>query len=371
MTILLIQPWFTAIGHPAQSLLNLAEALRHDDRLEYLVSFQKKSKFFQESYRRLSALGQATYFTVDTQVGASNTARSLLWLLINRLQGKRYHRIFFLDESLLTLALLWPIISTLYPVDRLGVLHLFGPESIVKRRIANFLVGNFIKRREVKMYLRTEEMASAWREAYPEILYHKIEVLPSLEIPDEPCVKRTKVHQEEIAFGIIGQIRIGKSIEWLVPLFEQNVSLGRLTVAGEFNTQDTEKQLSVLSRFEGFRHCFMTEEELLKAVVQQDYLLMLYDHWDKRMESAVLYLAARANCPVIVYGDSWCGRMVREFGCGIIAPSERKNAAEFLAAVPRPGSEAYDALVTGILAFRQAYSSQTLRGRVIKEFFGE
>lgn len=132
----------------------------------------------------------------------------------------------------------------------------------------------------------------------------------------------------------------------------------------------TREKLSVLREFDGFINCFMAESDMLELAAGQDYLLMLYDEWDKRMESAVLYLAARVNRPVVVYGDSWCGRMVREFGYGVVAPVDREEAVDFLRRVPLPGSAEYAGLLKGMDAFRQAYSVKSLRGKVIQELLG-
>jgi hypothetical protein len=48
------------------------------------------------------------------------------------------------------------------------------------------------------------------------------------------------------------------------------------------------------------------------------------------MESAVLYLAARVNRPIVVYGDSWCGKMVKELRCGVVAPVDHEEIVELL-----------------------------------------
>ena len=68
-----------------------------------------------------------------------------------------------------------------------------------------------------------------------------------------------------------------------------------------------------------------------KRSAGQDYLLMLYEVWDKGMErAAVLYLAARVNRPIVVYGDSWCGKMVKELRCGVVAPVDHEEIVELL-----------------------------------------
>jgi hypothetical protein len=68
-------------------------------------------------------------------------------------------------------------------------------------------------------------------------------------------------------------------------------------------------RLSALLDFEGFLEKYLSEEDLIHIASEQDYLFMLYDNWDHRMEGAVMFLAARVNKPVIVYKkirvDAW------------------------------------------------------------------
>lgn len=373
MKLLIIQPWFTAIGHPAQSLLNLATSIGKDERVDYLVSRSQEPGIFFNSMVQLKAWGVVETFIAETPTGESNTTGALWKLLRMRLKGRKYQRILFFDESLYILALLWPLFSKLYPVQRLGVLHLFGPNlgGGRRNRWARFIIGRFLRRPEVRFYLRTEELAQSWLDAYKDTAGRiSIRTLPSLEIPDGPAYQHALVPTEQVRFGVIGQIRPGKGLDWLVPAFQNNIALGQLTVAGEFNMPQTREQLSFLFGFEGFINCFMSESDMLVRAAAQDYLLMLYDVWDKRMESAVLYLAARVNRPVIVYGDSWSGRMVSEFGCGLVAPIEHKEAVDMFRRVPRPGSAEYAELLKGMDAFRQAYSVKSLRGKVIQELLG-
>jgi hypothetical protein len=370
MKLLIIQPWFSAIGHPAQSLVNMASAIGRDERVDYLVSENAEAGFCLESMERLRAWGKVESFAVTTPTGHSNTLRALLRLWRMRLKGRQYQRIFFFDESLAVLTLLWPLLSLRFSVERLGVLHLFGPRLGIRNWVARFVIGRFLKRPEVRLYLRTEELAQAWCETYKTVAGGQIGYLPSLEIPDDEPQQYPARSTDTLAFGIIGQVRVGKGIDWLVPVFQNNAALGKLTVAGDFNKPQTREQLSVLSGFDGFISRFMSESDMLERAAGQDYLLMLYDVWDKRMESAVLYLAARVNRPVVVYGDSWCGRMVREFGCGVIAPVGREETVDLLRRIPRPGSAEYARLLKGMAEFRQAHSVKSLRGKVIQELLG-
>jgi glycosyltransferase involved in cell wall biosynthesis len=218
-------------------------------------------------------------------------------------------------------------------------------------------------RPEVRLFLRTEELAASWRAFLPEVAAH-IGVLPSLEL-FETTAPSGPEPASRVRFGVFGQLRPGKSLEWLVPLFRQHPEAGVLNVAGTFNTAAHRESLSVLKGFDGFVDRYLAEEELLARAAGQDYFLVLYDQWDARMEAANIFLAARAGRPVIVYDAGWCGRMVRDFGCGIaVAPGVRPTH-EWFRALPRPGDERYAALLAGMEAFRVAHSGPAIRRRFL------
>lgn len=373
MKLLIIQPWFGAIGHPAQSLINMASAIGKDERVDYLVSMNSESALCLNSMQRLKTWGKVHGFLVKTFMGRNNTLRACLALWRLRIKGSRYQRIFFFDSSFPMLALVWPIFARIYPVERISMLHLQGPEVYNSSSwLTKLIIKRFLMRPEMRLYSRTEELAQAWTVAYKDIAGRiRISTLPSLEIPDGPEYQHASVPTNQVRFGVIGQVRPGKALDWLVPTFQKYPDIGKLTVAGEYASRESHVQLSFLDQFEGFVNRFMSEEEMLKLASMQDYLLMLYDgSWDKRMESAVLYLAARVNRPVVVYGDSWNGRMVREFGCGVVAPVGHEKTVDLLRRVPRPGSSEYVRLLDGIMAFRKAHSVESLRAVVMQELLG-
>lgn len=373
MKLLIIEPWFGAIGHPAQSLINMASAIGKDERVEYLVSMNSGSELCEDSMQRLKAWGKVHGFPAQTFIGRSNTLRAFWALCLLRIKGSRYQHIFFFDSTLPVLALLWPIFARICSVERISVLHLHGPELVEDSSWKSRLITKrFLMRSDVRFYLRTEELALAWTNVYKDVARKgTISTLPSLEIPDGPVYEHVSEVKGQVRFGVIGQIRPGKGLDWLVPVFQQNPDIGKLTVAGEYASPASHAQLSFLDRFEGFVQCFMSEDEMLERASKQDYLLMLYDgSWDKRMESAVLYLAARVNRPVVVYGDSWSGRMVREFGCGVIAPVDREQTAECLRNIPHPGSVEYAKLLDGVAAFRKAHSVASLRPVLMRTLLG-
>ncbi len=174
-----------------------------------------------------------------------------------------------------------------------------------------------------------------------------------------------------LRFGVVGQVRPGKSLEWLVPLFMAHPEIGVLQIAGTFTNPAHGERLSFLTNYPQFQNRFLTEEDLLRTAAQQDYMLALYDDWDARMEAATVHLAARVGKPVIVYDEGWPGRMIREFGCGLAVARNKRPNAHFFSTLPRPGQGQYQALIDGVERFRAAHGRGPSRDLLVKKLFDE
>ena len=234
MRLLIIQPWFTGVGHPAQSLINTASALGTDEPVDYLISQDHALGASVNPKEHLCAFGSVYCFDVGKPTASVNTALALWGIFKLRLAGHRYKRIFFFDATLPVLALLWPVTYLFLGVERISVLHLHGPELLSQSWLKRLTIKRFLMRGDVRLYLRTEELSLAWGEAYANISKTKIRHLPSLEIPDGYRDNGSSKSSEQIKFGLIGQIRVGKGIDWLVPVFRETPTIGKLLVAGAF-----------------------------------------------------------------------------------------------------------------------------------------
>ena len=58
--------------------------------------------------------------------------------------------------------------------------------------------------------------------------------------------------------------------------------------------------------------------------------------------------------------------IIREFGNGIIVSSGITNFDQFLSNVPRPGTSAYNDLISGVNGFRNAHSGTAVRDAFLK-----
>lgn len=365
--LLIVQPWFTAIGHPAQSLLNTASVLGVDDQISYLISREGGDNLFTGLVEQLGQYGRVETFSVPSSSIRTCTLLSLLALLRLR-SDKKFESILFLDAHLVLLAFFWRWVAWLLRAEELSVIYLMGPEKISSHWLARKAICSFLSRPDTKLLLRTEELAEAWRSAFPATVKNKIDVLPSLELVSIASTPDSPPPANKLEFGILGQIRPGKSIERLVPLFTQSPDIGRLTVAGTFINQQHEEILAVLRSYPNFINRYLKEEELVMLAGKQHYLLMLYDNWDERMEAATLYLAGRVGRPVIVRGGGWCGRMVKTYSCGVLC-ERGDETADFFRSLPCPGEDEYTALLAGMARFREEHSGAAWRQAFLDKIF--
>ncbi len=356
--IIIVQPWFSAAGHPAQSLINLAKIIGNYNGITYLISIMSGNHSKEEASRKLRQLGEVVDYPVNTPSIREGTLKALTSLREMFRAKQSIDSVFFLDAHLVLLSALWSFYAH-KNIKYLGVVYLMGPERVTRYNFIKYLIARFLRRKEVVLFLRTDELVTDWKKAFPNA---RIKCLPSLEIPfEEKLIVGDILPSKMVRLGVIGQIRTGKSLEWLVPLFKKNPSLGKLTVTGAFSQPVEQSLQHLLKDFDGFKEEFLQEHELLRVASEQDYLLMLYDNWDSRMEGAVMFLAARVNRPVIVYDKGWCGRMVNTYNNGLCAPENHELFTDFIHNIPRNTSDEYQKLLDGVAKFRQAHSGNAVR----------
>ncbi len=370
MKVLIVQPWFTAIGHPAQSVLNVARMLGTGPDVGYLIA-DPGVGMFAATATELKRFAPVTRFNSRGASLRTGTLMSLPAVARTVRAQSALKQVFFLDAHLVALAAGWPLFSRSARGVAVSAVYLGGPERIASHALARALVSRFLSSPGRRLFLRTEELRRAWCEAFMEIPADQIATLPSLELIDAFNGPPLEREDHTIRFGVIGQVRPGKSLEWLVPLFSMHPEIGLLQVAGTFTNPAHQARLAFLSSYAHFQNRFLTEDELLGAAARQDYLLALYDDWDARMEAATLHLAARVGKPVIVYDEGWPGRMVREFGCGLAVSRDGRPDEHYFMNLPRPGQQRYQAMIDGVERFRAAHNGVASRDVLVRKLFDE
>lgn len=367
--LVIAEPWFTLRGHPAQSLLNTARTLGRRDDVVYVISHDPARSDLLPISQELRKYGTVRQFPAAGSAAVSTVRALRLAGSIARGQ-KQPVSVFFLDAHLLALAIATPLFALLHRgVSGICALGLVGPEAIAGASSwRKAVLHRWLARQEVRLYLRTNELAAAWRLAFSAAPEH-IGTLPSLEIPPGESVPASRP-EGPTKFGVLGQIRVGKGLEWLVPLFIAHPALGELHISGNFFNATQRESLPMVAQFSGFCERFVRDEELVPTAAAVDYLLVLYDEWDPRLEAATFFLAARAGRPVICYDSGWCGRMIAEYGCGIAVSTGTRPDAAFFSALPARHSPEYERLLQGSGRFRHAHAAETQRGEFLRKVSG-
>ena len=154
--IVIAQPWFSANGHPAQSLINLAKIIGRQSNIIYLVSDMLGNKPIEKAKNEIKKLGEVQSFVVNSPSVREGTLKVLNALKKLLVLKPTINTVFFLDAHLVLLSLLWPFFCS-KNIKKLGVVYLLGPEKIARYFFIKHLIGHFLKRKEVLLFLRTNE----------------------------------------------------------------------------------------------------------------------------------------------------------------------------------------------------------------------
>jgi glycosyltransferase involved in cell wall biosynthesis len=378
MQYFLVQPWFVSPGHPAQSLLRTYRSISPLVDVKSLV-FLPKDINLDPYLLELIELCSADIILPDSSwehklfgTLAAGTFSSIRYLEQYRNEGKEL-KVFFLDANLYVLSMFLNIQTIKF--DRLDVLCMVGPE-FYQRTWPEYLskwllVKKLFDLPYFHLHLRTEDLAHDWKKLFPHI-GSRIGYLPSLELQNSEFTNKTVVSGKinivlERKFLIVGQIRPQKSVLKLFNLFYSYPSMGKLTIAGKIVENSLQSMLSsrtvenvtILDRF-------LTELEIKKLFLSANYNLMLYENWDQRMESAMLFESIKYGCPVVAYRGGWLGTKIVQEGLGWVISRNKTDFELFegIQQLPSPCSNEYNQVLINLEKCHQKWSSEDL----VKEF---
>jgi hypothetical protein len=101
--IVIVQPWFAAVGHPAQSLINLAKTMGNQNQVIYLISVMSGNASVEEARSKLKVLGNVVDCSVKTPSIREGTLKTL-----------RYLKKLLASEASLDRVFFWMLISYCY-----------------------------------------------------------------------------------------------------------------------------------------------------------------------------------------------------------------------------------------------------------------
>jgi glycosyltransferase involved in cell wall biosynthesis len=368
MKYLLLQPWFSAPGHPAQSLIRTYRAIYDYIQPEVIVYKSHTDHHTQilEEYIYESNASTITDWRLQKvfkDLLAAGTVALVIYI------SKHYNNpqnlsIFFLDSNLYILS----FILSLYPIkpQRLNVLCMVAPDFYQRNKFSSltkwFLVKKLFSLPFFYLYLRTPELAKAWQEELPEYA-DKIQYLPSLELYGSKFHHTSKISNacQIKKFVVAGQIRPQKSVDILFTLFDNcQLNIGYLKIAGKIVDSALSHKLSQK------KSCnvtiidqFLSEDQMKDILSDCHYNLMLYtDDWDNRMESSMLFESMKYGCPIIAFEGGWLGNTVQKEKIGwTIRREQIGELSNILANLPHPATDEYQAILDNLNRSHNIWSS--------------
>lgn len=369
----LVQPWFSDAGHPSASLLRLSENFNEAKVFHQVLVYsvpKQHSAWQNEILKKLQATSFSAHALLQKLLGTLATGSMVTARHVCKLPKSA--KIVYLDANLYVLSVALSIFR--FRQHSIHVVLLQSPESYQAGWVGRLFkwpwVVRYMRRGNAHVILRTQELASAWREVFPKYS-QRIHVIEHMDMLGQSIVENntspSAQHLDESRFLVAGQIRPEKSIERLLDVFKQYPKVGRLEVLGAC------RDARLLGLFHGLpshievQNKYVSDVELAEAFERSDYQLMLYCDWDHRMESAMLYHSVLQGCPLICYQEGWLGRMVGEHRLGwIIKQGSLETIAEQLLSLPSPGEDAYLQRQENLRTFYEQYGSLVHMDQLLK-----
>ena len=340
--ILFIQPYYFSGGHPFQSFNNLILNLLKYNNYDFLVSINNhiKEKNFKNNFNIIKKKKKIFTFNSSSKTNSnSNVYKAFLKTFIMR---KKYDVFFYYDVNLNITSFLYVLFNIFFKKKIIIIYVLFGPEKIFQSKIRLYFIKLFLKLNNTKILTRTAEIEKSWRKSFNNFKW-KINNIPPIDFPKINKLKN--LNKGSLKFGSVGQIRFGKSLEFLNSFFVKNKKYDFSIIGGYANKQTKENFSFLEKKFLISNETFLNFKKIIRAASKLDYIILLYDKFfDKRNEVSTLYLAAKLGIPIICFkNNSWLYKQLKIFKCGYSIKS-LKEFSNF----PTRNSKKYRSYIRGL-----------------------
>ena len=344
--ILIIQPFYFYGGHYFQTFNNLINNLSSFNNYEFLVSINNhiKDKVFLNDFKRLNKKNKIHTFDSHQKSDSKiNVVKSLIKVINLR---KKFDAFFFFDTNIFILSYLLFFLNFFFNNKKLNIYIYYGPEILNKSKVKLFFFKQLLSNKKINIFLRTKELENSCKKKLPNYK-KKFRYLNSFDFPSLENFRKKK--NKKIFFGSVGQVRDGKSLDFLNSFFKKNYKYN-FKIIGGFANQTIKSKFKYLDKkFIRFKN-FFSFKEIVRETKKLDYMILLYDDsFDNRNEVSTFFLAAKLKIPVICFKKkSWLSKIVKKYKCGITIKdySEFKN-------FPKVNSKKYTLFKKGLQKYEK------------------
>ena len=348
---LFIEPFYFYNGHYFGLFNNLVNNLSHRKNVSFLVSVNNKINNFIFKKGLNNIKKKADVLTFNS-VKKSDSNWNVLNAFIKVIKlNKKFDIFYFQDANIPIVSLLylsfWPILYN----KKLTIYVFYGPEVFNKSFLKRILVKIFLSFKNNKIFTRTKHHSAAWQN-----YFSNKKNISYLDCYDFPNIDLNLKKTGKLKCGVIGQIRLGKSIEYLHNYFANNKNEGIFYIIGNFTDNRARNNFKFLNKKFVFTENFHSSNKISKVSSSLDYICLLYDvFFDYRQEVSTLFLAARLRSPVICFNKKgWLLEQVKKYNCGIIL----KSINDFKK-LPKRNSKKYKSLIKGLKKFDLAKTGKS------------
>jgi len=328
--VLFIQPYYFYGGHYFQAFNHLIKNLHKYENYDFMVSVNKKinNQSFENDFKKINEYKKIyTFKSSKNTMSVFNVVKAFFKCVLMR---KKIDIFFYYEADIFALSCLYFFFPFLFN-NKETIVYTFYSSAFLKRRrnenINIFFIKNFLKRKGVKFYSRSIEHRDSWRESISGC-DDKINIIPSLDYPPEEIKKVNKTRDGKLKFGSVGQIRLGKSLDFLNDYFLKNNQY-EFFILGGYADKRAEENLGFINEKFIEKKKFLEFDYITEKSSQLDYLVLLYDDYlDINTEVSSFFLAVRLRTPIICFPtNNWLRKVFSKYKSGIMINSleEFKN----------------------------------------------
>lgn len=333
--ILFIQPYYFYVGHYYSVFTHLINNLKKFKHYNFLVSIDYENKIFLKEFSRINKYKKIYSFASGKKiVGSKNIFKSFLMMI--KLRNK-FDIFFYYDVDIYILSIFYFFSSFLFKNKKIIVFLAFPPFKLdkgLKSKIAKLFINNMIKNKN-QLYLRTKTHSKIWIKTLNSNKYN----IKTLKGIDYPCIGEYKKKKNgRPKFGVVGQIREGKSLKFLNKYFTKNKHLS-FSIIGGFPNSQAKKNFSFLNKKFLSKKNSLSFNEIAQKTKKLDYIICLYEdrYPDLDSELGTFFLAAKLKIPIIFFKKhTWLRRIHKKYKFGPMINS-LKNFSNF----PKRNSKKY------------------------------